>query len=321
MARGWRARLASPTISLALLLAACGTGLPTVSSPPASAPTYLAKVLLDETPASALAVGPDGTIYFAVNQFDARGGAGSGAVRYLKPGSSAAQTLTGSTGAPIGAVAFDPRGNLYITRTSNTLAPANAVYRYEQDHFVLVAGGGTSLEPRGSATEVQLQGPIGLAFFADGQIAIAEYGDNRVLRLSPSGMIETFVGTGRCVAGLTPPADGRAEAIAICGPWSVAIDQASNLYVAPNERDWILRVDRLGNAHAISGFGRVTGIVAGRGDEIFVADVSGGRILRVEPRTTIADGLAAPRALAIDSGGRLIVATEQNRQVIELVAR
>lgn len=307
-------------MSAALLLAACSVAPPTTPSL-APAPSYAATVLLGDTTASALAVGPDGTIYFVANEFDARSGNGNGQVRYLSPGASAAQTLPGSSGpGPIGAVALDIRGSLYITRTSNAVASANAVYRYEQNHFVLVAGGGPSLEPRGSATAVQLQGPVGLAFYTDGQIAIAEYGDNRILRVSPSGLIDTFVGTGRCASGLTPPADGRADGIAVCGPWSIAIDQDSIMYIAPYESDWVLRVDRTGNARAIAGFGKVTAIAAGKGG-VFVADVGGGRILRVEPRSAIADGLATPRAIAIDSSGNLVVATQQNSQLIKLASR
>ena len=97
------------------------------------------------------------------------------------------------------ALAFDSKGDLYIGDYAN-----NVVWKVAPDGGMLkrVAGsGGEGYSGDGvPATQTKLNGPTGLAFDGEGNLYIADEGNNRVRMLAiSSGMITTVAGNGTSI--------------------------------------------------------------------------------------------------------------------------
>ncbi len=95
-------------------------------------------------------------------------------------------------------VALGPDGSLYIADTGN-----NRIRRVGPDGIISTAAGGGSpsdgLGDGGLATAAALLKPQGISVGADGTLYIADSEHHRVRQVSPSGMIQTIVGTGGTV--------------------------------------------------------------------------------------------------------------------------
>src|SRR4051794_23577521 len=61
--------------------------------------------------------------------------------------------------------------------------------------LVLVAGGG--IDDFGTATQVELIAPFGVAFDAEGTLFFVELTGQRVRKIGPDGLVTTLAGTGR----------------------------------------------------------------------------------------------------------------------------
>src|ERR1700756_1529698 len=68
------------------------------------------------------------------------------------------------------------------------------VNKVRADQLVLVAGGGTQVE--GPATKCRLNGPFGVDFDKAGNMYIAEFTGQRLLKIDPKGMLTVVAGTG-----------------------------------------------------------------------------------------------------------------------------
>jgi sugar lactone lactonase YvrE len=80
----------------------------------------------------------------------------------------------------------------------------------------------------GLATDAQLS-PSAVAVDASGNVFIADFGNNRIRKVSSDGIIATIAGNG--TPGYTGD-DGPATKASISMPFSVAVDDAGNIYVA-----------------------------------------------------------------------------------------
>ncbi|MFY9561809.1 MAG: beta-propeller fold lactonase family protein [Terriglobales bacterium] len=79
-----------------------------------------------------------------------------------------------------------------------------------------------------SATAAQLNASRSVSFDSNGNMLIADFGNNRVREVNTSGVISTIAGNGTC--GYTGDG-GSATAAELC-PYSVAVDKSGNAYVA-----------------------------------------------------------------------------------------
>jgi uncharacterized protein (TIGR03437 family) len=79
------------------------------------------------------------------------------------------------------------------------------------------------------ATNAQLSTPEGLAFDAADNLYIADYLNNRVRKVSPSGIISTLAGTGEPGTGGT---SGFARDALLFHPSGVAVDSSGNIFIA-----------------------------------------------------------------------------------------
>jgi sugar lactone lactonase YvrE len=208
-----------------------------------------------------------------------------------------------------------------------------------------VAGSGSSLGDGGAATSARLNNPSSLAVDNAGNYYIADSGNNRVRKVSASGMITTYAGTGQ--AGYT--GDGGPATSADVVPGAIALDAAGNLYIIGGSN--IRRVEVNGTITTIAGTSQA-GFSGDGGPavnaqlnqplcltvdslgNIYIADTSNFRIRKIDTSgiiTTVAGngipgnagdggaaisaGLAGPAGIAVDSLGNLYIADGRVRKV------
>jgi trimeric autotransporter adhesin len=198
--------------------------------------------------------------------------AGNGNASYFGDGGPAIQ---GSVNQPEG-VAVDSAGNVYIADTLD-----HAVRKVTPDgEITTLAGNGNPgySGDGGPASQARLNQPRGLAVDADGNVYVADTGNNQVRRIDALGTITT-VDTGG----------------ALSDPRGVAVDRAGNLYIADTGNHRVRRVSP----------GSLVTTIAGKGTCCYSGD--GGLALDAQ--------LNQPWGIAVDTNGNVYVADAGNNAV------
>lgn len=175
-------------------------------------------------------------------------------------------TQTGDSGpalsaylsSPVG-LALDTAGNVYVSE-----AGAGRVRKIDTaGHITTVAGNGCSCfgGDGGSAISAGLNEPTGINFDGDGNLYIADSGNNRIRKVTPSGTITTVAGNGNNSPVGATDGDvgdgGQATAAQIADPTSVAVDGAGNLFIGESFR--VREVDTSGVISTVAGTGSAQG--------------------------------------------------------------
>jgi RHS repeat-associated protein len=188
-----------------------------------------------------MASSPDGNLYIADTQNNrirrvSPDGiittvAGNGLRGYSGDGGPASQARLAR---PWG-VSFGPDGSLYIADTEN-----HRIRRVLHNGTITtVAGNGVAgfNGDGGSATQTRLSIPYGMAFDSDGNLYIADTGNNRIRRVSPDGVIRTVAGNG--IRG-SEGDGGPATQARLDAPLGFAVGQDGSLYL-PDQWDHRIR--------------------------------------------------------------------------------
>jgi sugar lactone lactonase YvrE len=194
------------------------------------------------------------------------------------------------------AVVRDGSGNLYVVNdngviykvTPGTTAPST---------MVIYAGTNTEgFSPNGTpATSALTREPIGAAFDASGNLYFSDQNNCVVREITTAGVINTVAGTpGVCNYSGD---DGPATSAQLNFPQGVAIDSSGNLYIADINNSIIRRV--------VLASGIITTYAGTPGTPGFPTN-------NVSATST---QLAGPVAVAVDAGGNLFIA-DQNDQII-----
>ena len=253
---------------------------------------------------SGLAVDAEGNLYIAdsdshrIRRVDADTGtistiAGTGNGGFSGDGSTA---TAADLDHPAG-ITFDIAGNLYIADTGN-----HRIRLVDADTGIIttVAGNGAigSAGDGDIATDASLNTPLGVAVDTDGNVFIADTGNNKVRTVSGStGLIDTIAGDG--TYGFYGD-NGPGIDAAFSGPTDVAVDSDGNVVIADTGNNRIRQIDA------------TTGIVttlAGSGNVGYMAIVMEG----YEP--SIGSELLYPAGVAIDAAGNLFIADTGNHRV------
>jgi len=160
-------------------------------------------------------VAPDGT----VSRF-----AGIGLAGYRADGVNANETRLNTPTD----VVVDAAGNVYIADSGN-----HRIRRVRPNGIIeTVAGNGVSgFQGDGTATEVGLSRPTGIALDGAGNLLIADTDNQRVRVLNTQGQLRTIAGTG---TGGFRGDGGAALSAEFQSPVDVAVDPAGSVYVADN---------------------------------------------------------------------------------------
>ncbi|MEA2829087.1 MAG: hypothetical protein QOG43_3526 [Actinomycetota bacterium] len=301
-------------------------------------------------------VGPDGIIVTVAGvglaEVSGDGGQARGARLH-----TTSKVVSGPTGTYIGNVYFgeirrvDPSGVVSTIYRDGFIGMAvddtGNVY-FSHDHRVLrlrpdgslstVAGTGTAgyTGDGGPATLARLSGPGALAVDHAGNLYIADFGNHRIRRVDPTGVITSFVGGGRNLptAGLT--SSGQTY---LGGIGDMAVDAEGSLYWTDNNPELFqfttLRKAECGIVRDLTSWPSYSGgslAVDAAGSVFFtVAD----EVRRIRPEGTLStvagtgvalpiDGLAAtavqlrvPSGLAVHPSGRLLLGSDDRVWQVE----
>ena len=191
-------------------------------------------------------------------------------------------------------VAVAPDGSVVVADTEN-----NRVRRIGADGKIsTIAGTGTygAAGDGGPAAEAQLAAPRGVAVAENGDVYIADTGNDRVRRIRVAADPDTI----STLAGGGAPADGLGDGLdakqaQLRGPTAVAIAPDGAIYVA----------DTFAHRIRMIGTDDIIGTVAGTGSGAFSGD--GGQ--------AAAARLRLPQGVAVDPEGALYVADTANNRI------
>jgi uncharacterized protein (TIGR03437 family) len=159
--------------------------------------------------------------------------AGNGTAGYGGDGGKPASALLNSPQA----IVVDTSGNVYFSDTQNA-----RVRKISGGTITTVAGNGTAGYggDGAAAASAQLNVPIGLALDAANNLYIADFGNNRIRKVSfSSSTITTVAGNG--AQGYSGDG-GPAVNAQLWGPEAVAVDASGNLYIADTDNNVVRKV-------------------------------------------------------------------------------
>ncbi|HML16094.1 MAG TPA: hypothetical protein VK419_03675, partial [Bryobacteraceae bacterium] len=162
-----------------------------------------------------------------------------------------------------------------------------------QNVVTTIAGNGISgfSGDGGAATSAELSVPSGVAVDSLGNVYIADSRNNRIRKVSPSGIITTVAGNG--APGYSGDG-GPATAAELNNPTSVAVDPAGNLYIADSNNN---RIRAIENGVIFTAVGNGTAGYSGDGAGAGAAE------------------LFYPYGVALDSSGNLYIADTVNARI------
>ncbi|HEV8356850.1 MAG TPA: RHS repeat-associated core domain-containing protein [Gemmatimonadales bacterium] len=178
-------------------------------------------------------------------------------------------------------IALAADGTMYLAGAS-----FNRVWRYPPGGpFIVVAGTGVAgfSGDGGPATEAKLNNPEAVAVGPDGSVYIAEWGNHRIRRVAPDGIISTFAGNGN--SGPDGADNVPATQSSVPNPTAVAVAEDGTVYF--KSYVWLRRVTPNGIIKTVAGVGGTSGTPA--------------------YRTSLYNG---PAGLAFAPNGDLIIATK-----------
>ncbi|MEP7364398.1 MAG: hypothetical protein ABI972_14180 [Acidobacteriota bacterium] len=148
----------------------------------------------------------------------------------------------------------------------------------------------------GQATAASIQSPNGVAVDAAGNVYISDFGNKRIRKVAPDGVITTYAGNGTIgFSGDGGPAVNAQLFVITSTNQGLAVDAAGNLYIADPDNSRIRKVTP----------GGTISTYAGMGPSLFGGD--GG------PATSA--GLSLPGSVALDGAGNLYIADQRNSRI------
>ena len=203
-------------------------------------------------------------------------------------------------------------GTVYASNTGDNLVAALA-----NGSNTIVAG---SLEGNGDvgdgdlATNAFLYQPGGTAEDANGDIFIADSGDNVIREITPDGNIHRFAGTGAfggAAEAVTPTS--TPTTVNLWNPESVAVDSSGNVFIADTFDNRVLEVTTGGTISVVAGTGTSgysgdgaaatnaelslpAGVAVDAHDDVYIADSSNNVVRRVDAVTGVITTVAGDYA-------------------------
>lgn len=201
-------------------------------------------------------------------------------------------------------VALAKRGDyVYVADMSN-----HRIRRIDANGAVTTwVGDGTATNTAGNGTSASIHEPAGLVFDSTGNLFVASYRGNRILKITPDGDVSLFAGNG-AIGYL----DGTGTAASFHYPIGLCMDASDNLYVADAYSHRIRKITPAGVVSTFAGSGapvsvdgtgtsasinRPSGLAIDGAGTLYVAEYAGARI-----RTISAQGVVSTLAGAAGSG-------------------
>lgn len=181
-------------------------------------------------------------------------------------------------------IAVDKNGNVYIADQINhrirKITPSGSVST--------LAGNGKPGYKDGKGTAAQFDSPVGIAVDKNGFVYVADFVNNRIRKISPSGTVTTLAGDG--AYGF---ADGEGAIAQFASPIGIAVAQQGIVYVTDLDNNLIRKITADGIVSTFAGNG-LQGTTDG---EALTAQFFG------------------PNGITIDEEGTIYIAEEGNHNI------
>ena len=215
--------------------------------------------------------------------------AGTGANGYSGDGGAGSV----STLSHASSVASDCDGNTYIADYDNAVVrkvdARGVITTFAGNGSVGYSGDG------GPATSAELSNPTGLVIDALGNVYISDYNNMVVRKVTPSGIITTFAGSG--AIGYSGDG-GPATSAKLAYPVGLAVDIENNIYITDYLNSAIRKVNTSGIITTVAG----NGTAGYDGDNGYATDAT----------------LGHPRSVAVDGTGNIFIADYDNDVIREV---
>ncbi len=235
-------------------------------------------------------------------------------------------------------VAVDASGNIYVADYNN-----NKIRKVSAAGVVTTfAGTGAQGSKDGTAASASFYYPKGVAVDAVGNVYVADWGNNKIRKVSPAGVVSTLAGT-----GLKGVADGIGDSANFYNPIGVAVDTAGNVYVADEVNNIIRKVSATGVVTTVAGdgeqgstdgaglsasFNNPKGVAVDIAGNVYIADAGNNKIRKLSTAGVVstlagsgiqgsADGTSTvasfdfPTGLTVDASGNVYVADRVNNKI------
>jgi sugar lactone lactonase YvrE len=262
--------------------------------------------------------------------------AGTPGVRGSADGSGAEASFYYSSG-----IAADSTGNVYVADSGN-----NTIRKITQTGMVSTLAGTSGIvgSTDGTGAAASFNNPTGIAADSAGNVYVADYGNNTIRKVTPTGAVSTLAGT----PGIYGNADGSGAAASFFFLSGIATDSAGNIYVADTGNINIRKITSTGVVTTLAGmpgipgntdgtglaasFFILAGIAADSAGNIYVADTGNSSIRKITPAGVVStmvgasvvgssDGSGAeasfrnPSGVAADSAGNAYIADTGNNTI------
>lgn len=145
-------------------------------------------------------------------------------------------------------VTLDIAGNIYVADAYN-----NSIRKITATGLVTtLAGNGYQGFANGSGTSASFNHPNCVATDAVGNIYVADPGNNIIRKVTPTGIVTTFAGSGTLGSS-----NGTATTATFNSPSGIALDAAGDFYVADLGNNLIRKIDPSGTVTTLAGSGNI----------------------------------------------------------------
>lgn len=243
-------------------------------------------------------------------------------------------------------VALDALGNVYIADSTNSLVekvtPAGTL-------SIFAGNGQTGTPTPGPATSSALNEPEAVAVDADGNVYIADSGNQLIEKVDTSGTLSIIAGNGTGGA----PIAGTAINSPLYYPSSLAVDSSKNVYIADELNHVVEKVTPAGSLSIFAGTGtsglptagnatssklnRPSGLAIDSSGNVYISNYASAIVVKVNSlgKLSIFAGtgtpglpsagpatsskLGGPMGLAVDTAGNVTIA-DRGSNLVERVA-
>lgn len=238
-------------------------------------------------------------------------------------------------------VAVDASGNVYVSDTFN-----HTIRKITPGGVVTTIVGSPSnkgyVNGVGTAQAAQFNSPIGIGADTNGNLYLADNGNQTIRKITPAGVVTTIAGQ----VGIKGNLNANGTNATFNSPNSTAVDSKGNIFVADLVNRTIRKIATDGTVSLFAGtnglqgtnngvgtlarFQAPEGLAIDRSDNLYVADQGASTIRKIAPDGTVTtlaglgkssgtnDGVgnlarfASPEAVAVDASGNVYVSDTGN---------